>query len=143
MEQEVAIKELNAFLKGRYMGIHAYEHLIHHAQDAELKKTLQLIQQNHKQHAITVAERIQNLGGTPADDAGFIGSVQELFSNIKGYAQTKDDIVKTAIKSEEDYAVRLSEEIVKGDLDEESNVIVHHIINEDRKHTDTLKKLLH
>lgn len=142
MEQEVTIKELNAFLKGRYMGIHTYEHLIHNAKDAEVKITLQRIQQNHKQHANTVAERIQNLGGIPARDAGFISSVQELFSDIKGYPESNDDIIKTAIKNEEDLATGISEEM-KGDLDQESKVIIHHIINEDSKHTETLKNLIH
>ena len=38
------IKELNTFLEGNFMAIHAYEKYIHHIDDSEIKQTLQKIQ---------------------------------------------------------------------------------------------------
>lgn len=70
------VKILNAFLKGQYMGIHAYEHCIEKLKDPNIKKEFQNIQQDHKIHALKVAERIQNLWGIPVDNEGIVGSVQ-------------------------------------------------------------------
>lgn len=77
------VKTLNQFLKGQYMGIHAYEHLIQKLPNPDVKREFQRIQQEHKNHALKVAERIQNLGGIPADDEGLIGSVQGFLVNLR------------------------------------------------------------
>ena len=53
------IKELNTFLEGNFMAIHAYENYINHTDDMKIKPILQEIQQNHKQHASWVAAIIQ------------------------------------------------------------------------------------
>lgn len=42
------IKELNTFLEGNFMAVHAYEKYIQHIDDGEIKRVLQIIQQNHK-----------------------------------------------------------------------------------------------
>ena len=70
MTTQDVVHTLNTFLKGQYMGIHAYEHHIEKLKDLSIKKEFQTIQQDHKLHAMKVAERIQNLGGTPVDDEG-------------------------------------------------------------------------
>ena len=72
------IKELNTFLEGNFMAIHAYDNYIHHIDNVEIKQVLQKIQQEHKQHAMMIAERIQNLGGIPVDDVGMMGMLQNL-----------------------------------------------------------------
>lgn len=56
------INTLNDFLKGQYMGIHAYENYIQKISDEQIKRELQKIQQELKNDASKVAERIQNLG---------------------------------------------------------------------------------
>lgn len=37
MSEKNVVKELNTYLRGEYMGIHAYEHYIHHTQDPQVK----------------------------------------------------------------------------------------------------------
>lgn len=138
---EDVIKELNAFLKGQYMGIHAYEHLIQSVDDFYIKKELQEIQQDHKIHAMRVAERIQNLGGHPVDDEGFIGSIQEFMSRFTTPEST-DGILRTALKGEDYYGIQMSHEIVKGDLDVESKQLVDEILRHDEKHVARLRELL-
>lgn len=139
---KAVVNELNAFLKGQYMGIHAYEHLIQHMEDKEIKKAFQKIQQDHKQHAMQVAERIQNLGGHPVDDEGIIGSMQGFISELM---MSKDDtsLIKHALKGEDYYGIQVSEEIVKGDLDKESKMLIEEILDKDRTHVNQLKGFLH
>jgi bacterioferritin len=138
---EHVVKELNEFLKGQYMGIHSYEHYIQKLQDPQIKKKFQKIQQEHKQHAMLVAERIQNLGGTPVDDEGIVGSMQGLVSQLN-LPDTTEGLIQGALKGES-IGIKMSEEIVKGDLDRESRQLIEEILNHDRQHTSLLKGLLH
>lgn len=140
MENET-VKELNEFLKGEFMGIHAYEQYIENAEDVSVKKTLQAIQQSHKKHAMAVAERIQNLGGKAADDVGFTGTIQEGLAALKGFPKNKVDLIKGAIKGEE-FGSEMMEKFVRGDLDEESKSIIQTILDEHDRHRQLLAEHL-
>jgi len=140
--QEVAIRELNAFLKGRYMGIKQLENLIQNTQDEAIKEQLQEIQQIHKNQATRLAERIQNLGGRPVDGIGIKGTLQEWMGRLKGYPQDKRGIIELAKKGEDFYSLEISEEIVRGDLDPESRALIEEILDEDRLIVTRLERLL-
>ena len=135
------IKELNTFLKGNFMAVHAYERYIQHIDDSDIKQLLQKIQQDHKQHAILITERIQNLDGTPVDDVGMMGSVAELMNKIKGSTTDPNAILKDALLGEH-RGIEKSKEILNGDLDPESLDLVKGILNHDQKHVDLLDELL-
>lgn len=141
MEQDV-VKELNTFLEGNFMAIHAYEKYIQHVQNDEIKKVLQIIQQNHKKHAMVVARRIQDLDGVPVKDAGMIGNVAELLNKIKGSTKGDDSILKDALAGEQ-RGIEKSKEILNDDLDSESLKIVTHILDADEKHIELLNRFLH
>ncbi|MBP1999641.1 bacterioferritin [Paenibacillus shirakamiensis] len=140
MSKESVVKELNEFLKGQYMGIHSYEHFIEKLEDPRIKKEFQNIQQDHKRHAQLIAERIQNLGGVPVDDEGWIGSVQGFFSSLTAPHTTKE-IIQVVAEGEDKYGIHRSAEMVKGDLDPESLQLIQHILDHDKKHIDLLKSL--
>ncbi|WNS76502.1 ferritin-like domain-containing protein [Bacillus sp. DTU_2020_1000418_1_SI_GHA_SEK_038] len=141
MEVNNVIDTLNKFLKGQYMGIHAYEHHIQKLKDPYIKSEFQRIQQDHKNHALKVAERIQNLGGTPVDDEGVIGSIQGFISQFK-IPDTSSGIIESALTGEDYYGIQISEEIVKGDLDLESRQLIEEVLDKDRQHVDFLNRLL-
>ena len=142
METSNVINTLNTFLKGQYMGIHAYEHHIQKLTDPSIKREFQKIQQDHKNHALKVAERIQNLGGKPVDDEGVIGSVQGFISQFN-IPDSSSGIIESALKGENDYGIQISEKIVRGDLDPESYQLIENILNKDREHVNFLNRLLH
>lgn len=141
MDKNTVIKELNEYLKGEYMGIHAYEHYIQHTHDQNMKTSFQQIQQDHKQHAAKIAERIQNLGGKAAEDNGFMGSLRESMMMIKGFPDTTDEILKEVINGQQ-LGIRATENIVRGDLDPESLQMVKSNLDEDRSHIDQLNRLM-
>ncbi len=124
------------------MGIHAYEHHIQKLTDPEIRREFQRIQQEHKNHALKVAERIQNLGGKPVDDEGLIGSVQGFFSQFM-IPETPVGMIESALKGESYYGIRVSEDIVRGDLDLESQQLIESILDKDREHVRYLQQLLH
>lgn len=140
LDKDNVIKELNEYLKGEYMGIHAYEHYIQHADDQTIKTSLQQIQQDHKQHAAKIAERIQNLGGKAVEDNGFMGSIRESLMNLKGFPDSTEEILKEVINGQQ-MGIRITEDIVRGDLDSESLQIVKSNLAEDRSHIDQLNSL--
>lgn len=137
-----AIKELNAFLEGNYIAIQAYERYIQHVGDSNVKPILQQIQQDHKQHAIRISERIQNLGGVPVDDAGMKGMMAETMMRLKGATDDPNFILKDALKGEHK-GIGMSEKIITGDLDLESRHLVEEVLNDDRNHVEQLNKYLH
>lgn len=135
------IKELNEYLKGEYMGIHAYEHYIHHTEDPVLKKELQRIQQEHKQHAAKTAERIQNLGGKAVEDNGMRLSMAEMMLKFQKYPSENKGIIKGVLEGQE-MGVRQAEEIVKGDLDSESLAVIQANLQEDYAHIEDLNRMM-
>lgn len=142
-ENVKVVKELNSLLKGEYMAIEGYERFIQNLEDEEIKTELQRIQKDHKQHAILIAERIQNLGGRPVDGIGIMGEMAQAVDSIKNLPKQKDTrfILHDAYEGEQK-GIQMAEEIAKGDLDKESEDLIKKILKEDRKHIKTLEKLL-
>lgn len=141
MEKPI-IKELNAFLEGNFMAIQAYERYIQKIKEPHIKQIFQKIQQDHKQHATMIAERIQNLGGVPVDDAGLKGTISNMTQNLKRSTQGTASILKDALAGEY-RGIEMSKELVKGDLDPESLELVNDILTHDEKHVDLLDQLIH
>ncbi|QFK72044.1 ferritin-like domain-containing protein [Pradoshia sp. D12] len=143
MDQKQAIKTLNTFLRGSYMAINAYEHFIKKLQHSSLKDSFISIQKDLKNHAILISERIQNLGGTPITSEGIFGRIEAKVVNLIENYNSEEEIIKHAIKGENIYGIKMSEDLVRGKLDEESLSLVHKILDKDREHVDYLKSLLH
>lgn len=135
------INELNAYLKGEFMGIHALEYYIYHTNDPNIKSELQRIQQEHKQHASKIAERIQDLGGKAVTDNGPKLSVMEMMMNMKRSPNSTEDILNGVIHGQHK-GIQATEEIVRGDLDQESLQLVKENLSEDRAHIEKLNRLL-
>jgi bacterioferritin len=142
MTNETVIEELNTLLRGTYMGIHGFEQYIQKLNNHDLKRTFQQIQQEQKQNAQKIAERIQNLGGVPADDEGISGSMISFMHKFM-LPDTEREIMKEAIEGLDKYGVDYSAEIVKGDLDPSSKQIADETINDSRRHAEQLRHLLH
>lgn len=142
VQKQQVIRELNRFLKGRYMGIHQYEQLIARAQEPELKDLLQRMQQHAKLGAQKIAERIQDLGGVPVDGVGVLGAMREWIQSFQKEPREARDILRDALVGENKYGIHFSHEMVAGDLDEESVRIVDMVLEEDKKRVEQLKQWL-
>jgi bacterioferritin len=142
MSNEVIIEELNTLLRGTYMGIRSFEHYIQKVEDEELKTVFQSMQQDIKLNAQKLAERIQNLGGFPADGEGFSGSMHSFMHNAM-LPDDKTEIIKDALKGLDQYGVEYSEELVRGDLDSESRQLAEDVIDTSRRQIEQLRHYLH
>jgi len=135
------VDKLNQFLEGNYMAIHAYEKYINHCQDAELKHILYQFQQDHKQHAQMITDRIQSFGGIPINHLGLKGTIIEWIKNLTEKTTLDTHIVKDALAGEA-RGIEVSQKILKDDLDIESKQLVEKILSHDQQHVNVLKKLL-
>ncbi|MEH7225648.1 DUF2383 domain-containing protein [Bacillus sp. JJ1566] len=140
-DKEIVVEELNTLLRGTYMGIRAFEHHIQNLHEPELKQTFQSIQQETKQNAQKLAERIQNLNGVPANSEGVTGTIHG-FMHKAMLSDHPNEILKDALKGLEKYGVEYSEELVKGDLDQESKKVAEDVIDTSRRHADEIRHLL-
>jgi len=136
------VKELNAYLKGEYMAIKSYEKFIERIKETGVKQELQNIQQDHEKHAFKISERIRNLGGKPVKDAGYMGIMFDMKNLMKRNKDDTEFILEDAGRGEY-RGIRMAEEIVKGDLDEQSKKLVNDLLNEDRSHVEKMRNLMH
>lgn len=95
------IKELNTALKGEHMAIESFDHYINDAKDADTKKKLIDMQQQHQFHAIQLSERIQQLGGNPVNSGGLTGIMAEVKHKISPNKYIENNMFKSAVKGEE------------------------------------------
>jgi bacterioferritin len=142
MTNETVVEELNTLLRGTYMGIHGFEQYIQKLNNHDLKRNFQQIQQEQKQNAQKIAERIQNLGGVPADDEGISGSMVSFIHKFM-VPDNERKIIEEAIEGLDKYGVDYSAELVKGDLDPSSKQIADETINDSKRHAEQLRHLLH
>lgn len=142
VNNETIIEELNTLLRGTYMGIRSMEHYIQKVDDHYLKEEFQKMQQEIKANAMSLAERIQDLGGVPANDEGFTGSIHSYMHKLMVSTKDREKIIQDAIMGLDNYGVEYSEELVKGDLDPRSRQLAEKVIDTSRKQIEQLKKLL-
>jgi bacterioferritin len=142
MTNETVVEELNTLLRGTYMGIHGFEQYIQKLNNHDLKRNFQQIQQEQKQNAQKIAERIQNLGGVPADDEGISGSMVSFMHKFM-IPDNERKIIEEAVEGLDKYGVDYSAEIIKGDLDPSSKQIADETINDSKRNAEQLRHLLH
>ncbi|MFP9128589.1 DUF2383 domain-containing protein [Niallia sp. BSM11] len=143
LNSEQSIKTLNKFLQGQFMGIHAYEHFIENLEDTSLKQSFSDILTEHTKNAHIISDRIHQLGGEPVTNEGVVGKAESFIGNLFDPDNGDEVIIKHAIKGENLYGIKMSEQLVRNKLDEDSLQIVHQVLNKDREHVDYLKSLIH
>lgn len=141
MENNV-VSELSHLLKGEQMAIEAYEKFIRNAEDETVKSEFEKIQEDHKRHAAELSERIESLGGNPDRSTGLSGFMAQTMISTKNIGDTDPlDIIKQAFDGE-DKGIAKSEEIVKGDLDQESRMLVNKILSDDHDHLKRMMEMI-
>jgi len=141
MDKINVVKKLNEVLKGEQMAVQAYEKFIAEVKDERIRNEFQQIQKDHREHISRLAERIQDIGAVPDYSTGMAG----FFSNMKLDMETKSmdsyDILKKAYDGE-DKGIAAVEEVIKGDLDDESMKLVKDILSTDHDHLKSMLSLM-
>ncbi|MFA9559486.1 DUF2383 domain-containing protein [Evansella sp. AB-rgal1] len=144
MNNQDVVKTLNKLLQGQYMGVHSFEEFIKTLEESSpLRNRFITIQKDLKHHADLLSERIQELQGTPATSEGVIGKIELSISQLFDHSSSDQEILKHAIKGENLYGIKMTEELVRDKLDEQSLNLVSSILDKQREHVDYLKSELH
>lgn len=138
----VSINELNSLLKGENMASDSFEKIIGRVNCECAKGKLQKIQQNHKQHAIKLEKRIQDLGGTPVNGVGFVGKTVEVVSGIKDLKKKSNKEYVEEILIGEENGIKMAREMIIANLDPVSSKLVNGILNEDSNHIMSLQEII-
>ncbi len=135
------IKELNTVLKGEQMAAESYELFIPNVDDKRIKNQFEIIKKNHKENAEILADRIRSLGNEPDKETGMPGMFSKMKLELQINGKDSDDVLKRAYFGE-DKGIKMAEEIVKGDLDSESESIVKDVLEKDRHHLEMMMDIM-
>jgi demethoxyubiquinone hydroxylase (CLK1/Coq7/Cat5 family) len=64
------VETLNSFLRGEISAVETYRQAIGRISDEALRTELEACQRDHEQRVTAIRERIEKLGGTPAESSG-------------------------------------------------------------------------
>jgi rubrerythrin len=124
------------------MAIESYDKFIHAVEDDNVRHQFHKILDDHKRHASLLENRIKELGGEPKDNLGFAGIMANAKIAMKTMGDTKAiDVVKEAYDGE-DKGIAKVEEIIKGDLDNESARLMKDILTEDHEHLREMNNMI-
>lgn len=86
-QSESDVKYLNSFLKNELTAVETYAQVIEKSKSTDLTSSLTNLQLSHRKRADLLRQKIQSLGGQPADSGGMWGGVAKLMqgsSNLFG-----------------------------------------------------------
>ncbi len=69
------VTQLNSFLRGELSAVLTYEQCLETIEDEFVAAQLEVLQDSHSRRASLLRNRIKNLGGEPAEDAGVWGEL--------------------------------------------------------------------
>lgn len=140
--ENTVVNELNAILKGEHMAIESYDKFIHAVEDDNVRHQFHKILDDHKKHASLLENRIKELGGEPKENLGFAGIMANAKIAMKTMGDKKAiDVVKQAYDGE-DKGVAMVEEIIKGDLDDESAKLMNDILTKEHDHLRNMNNMI-
>lgn len=139
-KQEV-IHSLNQLIQGEYMSINAFDIYISKVQNGVIKKTFQSIQDQHRENVKNLACYIQKIGGQANENIGLKGTMSNIKMNIQTSSKIDpSDYIKKAIEGMTT-GIHMTEDLLRGDLDEPSRQLVGQILEKDRQSIEILDSL--
>lgn len=105
-QPEQDVKYLNSFLKNELAAVETYSQVIDKAKSPGLSSSLSNLQQSHRRSAELLRQKIQALGGKPADSSGMWGGVSKLLqgtSNLFGEKSAVSTLEEGEDRGRDDY----------------------------------------
>ena len=133
---------LNQVLWGENMAIDIYDSYINSLKDENLRKKLQQFQQDHKHHAMKLSAQIQDIGGTPKEDRGYLGFMTKTMGKINTLFKQEPRDILTELYNGEDKGLAKAIELSESKLSEKSKIVLEEIFSDEHDHLKELKKLI-
>lgn len=141
MDNNSTTKNLNHFLKGINMAIALYENFIEKSENHDVKSVLQQIQQDYKSQAVTLSEKIKDLGGVPVSNNGLLDKLVDGFSTIKNSLtiNSNNKLVESAYDASNTVYNIVNELIQNKKLPKDSYELLSKFLKQYENHMDILK----
>lgn len=97
------VETLNSFLRGEISAVETYRQAIGRISDESLRSQLEDCQRDHQQRVEALRERIEKLGGTPAESSGLWGTFAKVVEG--GAAMVGDKLAIQALEEGEDHGL--------------------------------------
>lgn len=97
------VETLNSFLRGEISAVETYRQAIGRISDESLRSQLEACQRDHEHRVSALRERIEKLGGTPAESSGPWGTFARLVEG--GAAMLGDKAAIQALEEGEDHGL--------------------------------------
>lgn len=143
MKENTNLTELNAVLKGEEMAVESYEKIMKNIEDSYIISELHTIQQDHQSHVDVLTKKIRDLGGDPEKSTGITGLMATTMLSVESRINRNDTVkLLKKVYDGEDKGIAAVEEIIKGDLDQDSMSLVKQILSTDHDHLRTLSNII-
>ena len=139
---EPNVKTLNEVLQGEYMAFHAFGDVVDKIEDPSLRNELYHIQSIHQENALKISKRMEELGGHPRENRGFSGLMADVMLRLDTTLHQDPQYILKKLYDGEDKGIAAVEEIVEGDLDQESAQLVQEILSTDHDNLKQLQNLI-
>lgn len=97
------VETLNSFLRGEISAVETYRQAIGRIADDRLRSQLEACQRDHEERVTAIRERIEKLGGEPAEGSGPWGAFAKLVEG--GAALVGEKAALQALEEGEDHGV--------------------------------------
>lgn len=97
------VEALNSFLRGEISAVETYRQALGSISDEGLRSMLETLQKDHEQRVTTLRDRIEKLGGEPAEGSGPWGAFAKLVAG--GASAMGDKAAVQALEEGEDHGV--------------------------------------
>src|SRR5690554_3495883 len=123
------------------MSIKAFNIYISKLKDEGVKRAFQEVQDQHRENIKNLTHYIQDLGGQANENSGFKGTMAEMKISMQSSSHTESsDYIKKAIEGMIK-GVNMTENLLRGDLDDPSRQLVGEILENDRGAIEKLRSL--
>lgn len=141
MENKDTAKALNQLLQGEHMAIEVFDKFISKADSNSVKRTFIEVKKFHRENIENLGRHITNMGAKPRHTKGLSGKIGELMLDIElmGKKDSKH-LVEKAIEGVYK-GINKAEQITRGNLDNDSRILVGNVLKKDRNSLMMLQNL--
>lgn len=141
-DNKETIKVLNQLLQGEYMALESFNQFISRVDDEIIRSSLKDVQKQHRNNIEILSNYILDIGGKPEENLGMMGKMGGMVLNRQlGSSSDANEVIEKAIDGEIK-GISKTEEILRGNLDEEARKLTGQILENDRSSIDKLRNLL-
>lgn len=124
------------------MAIGVYDQFIWNLKNSKLKEDLIALRQEHILHALRLTRFIEDYGGKPDDNTGWVGLMTRLTARINTWRFRQPEEILRVLCTGEDKGLARAEQLTRQNLASEQRHALADYFADEHEHLDRVHKLL-